>query len=207
MELVKVTTVSMPRAYESPYQVTTNRVAFVDIDGTLAMVDHRRRRVGWEECIPCRQGVPASRTGESGTWFHLSGDGKENQLVPCLASEEFDWKHFDRHMDEDTVNEPVADLVRSLDSAGWKIIVVSGRKDRYREYTSQWLLWNGISCHRLLMRGEGDGRPDHEIKKDFLILLKKEGLAPTVVIDDRNSVVSMWRAEGVTCFQVADGDF
>ena len=27
------------------------------------------------------------------------------------------------------------------------------------------------------------------------------------VFDDRNQVVDMWRSNGLTCFQVADGDF
>ena len=27
------------------------------------------------------------------------------------------------------------------------------------------------------------------------------------VFDDRNQVVDMWRDNGLTCFQVADGDF
>ena len=27
------------------------------------------------------------------------------------------------------------------------------------------------------------------------------------VFDDRQQVVDMWRANGLTCFQVADGDF
>ena len=28
-----------------------------------------------------------------------------------------------------------------------------------------------------------------------------------MVFDDRNQVVDMWRKNGLTCFQVADGDF
>lgn len=28
-----------------------------------------------------------------------------------------------------------------------------------------------------------------------------------IVFDDRNSVVKMWRLLGLTCFQVAEGDF
>ena len=28
-----------------------------------------------------------------------------------------------------------------------------------------------------------------------------------IIFDDRQSVVDMWRARGLTCFQVAKGDF
>jgi hypothetical protein len=45
-------------------------------------------------------------------------------------------------------------------------------------------------------------------------ILKKEMLDTFVniddvflVVDDRDKVVKMWREEGLTCFQVAEGDF
>jgi hypothetical protein len=57
------------------------------------------------------------------------------------------------------------------------------------------------------MRGDGDKRPDHIVKKIILSDMRKVGLDPVLVFDDRQSVVDMWRGEGLTCLQVAPGDF
>ena len=57
------------------------------------------------------------------------------------------------------------------------------------------------------MRRVGDYRPDVEIKKEMLDRIRKGGFRPCIAIDDRDCVVAMWRAEGLTCLQVAPGDF
>ena len=62
------------------------------------------------------------------------------------------------------------------------------------------------------MRPDDDYRPDAELKSDLYdklvglheILFKSYD---TIIFDDRQSVVDMWRARGLTCFQVAEGDF
>jgi len=33
------------------------------------------------------------------------------------------------------------------------------------------------------------------------------GYTPSVVFDDRDRVVKMWRENGIRCFQVAEGNF
>ena len=51
--------------------------------------------------------------------------------------------------------------------------------------------------------------PDDELKQHWLDTLfpddKKNGIL--CVFDDRQKVVDMWRRNGVTCFQVDDGNF
>ena len=60
----------------------------------------------------------------------------------------------------------------------------------------------------LLMRKDGDNRPDQIVKRELyerhvVGLYEVEG-----VLDDRAKVVRMWRDElGLTCLQVADGNF
>ena len=58
------------------------------------------------------------------------------------------------------------------------------------------------------MRPSGDTTPDDVLKLNWL----KEGMFGNkadimAVFDDRNKVVDMWRSEGITCFQVAEGNF
>ena len=47
---------------------------------------------------------------------------------------------------------------------------------------------------------------DSDLKQHWLddLQIKDDVFA---VFDDRQQVVDMWRANGLTCFQVADGDF
>ena len=59
----------------------------------------------------------------------------------------------------------------------------------------------------LYMRPIGDRRDDDIIKIEILAQLKQEGYLPIMVFDDRNRVVKAWRAAGLCCAQVAEGDF
>jgi hypothetical protein len=55
------------------------------------------------------------------------------------------------------------------------------------------------------MRKSGDNRPDYIIKEEMWKEANKNIL---FVLDDRRSVVNMWRRQlGIVCFAVADGDF
>ena len=50
--------------------------------------------------------------------------------------------------------------------------------------------------------------PDDELKQDWVDNdphIDKDDIF--AVFDDRQKVVDMWRANGFTCFQVADGNF
>jgi phosphoserine phosphatase len=48
-------------------------------------------------------------------------------------------------------------------------------------------------------------KPDNDLKQGWLDTIKKHRVA--MVFDDRQQVVDMWRQNGLTVFQVADGDF
>lgn len=121
----------------------------------------------------------------------------------------FDW---DR-VGEDTVNEPVMLVARILGFAvpfgGLEILFFSGRNEVCREQTEMWLDQHFGYDFKLYMRPAGDNRPDHEVKREML--LGAQGFYRIVaVFDDRNQVVDMWRANGITCMQVCsreDGDF
>ena len=168
-----------------------------DIDGTLMNIDHRRH--------------------------YVEGDKK-------------DWKSFVDAIQHDTINNPVANILEQLsDNAhiyDTGFYFLTGRNEAQRwvtvdqlknqcsldddvisemfwqknDYTRILGFWEEI----LLMRPDGDYRPDAELKSElFDKLVDKHGLDTenTIIFDDRQSVVDMWRARGLTCFQVAKGDF
>jgi hypothetical protein len=124
-------------------------------------------------------------------------------LVRC---EKPDWPAFFAACVDDDPNTPVIKTLDALFEQGREVWIVSGRSDEVRAETEAWLAEHRVPYDNLIMRRKGDHRPDHDLKKEWLdTVIPKE--AVLCVFDDRTSVVDMWRAEGLTCFQVAPGDF
>ena len=121
-----------------------------------------------------------------------------------------DWGSFQDPvvMENDTPNWPVVNIATMLNSTvANRVIMVSARNERHREVTEQQMTDAGLGNCFLFLRGDDDFRTDDTFKKDVLDELIKNDMKPDLVFDDRNSVVNMWRENGIPCFQVAEGDF
>jgi len=109
--------------------------------------------------------------------------------------------------DEDLLNEQVAAVIESLNKEGYHIIFCSGREDCYRAPTETFLKKHLSLSYDLYMRKTGDLRKDSVIKEEIY----QTHIAPFynvfLVLDDRTSVVNFWRSKGLSCWQVAPGDF
>lgn len=57
------------------------------------------------------------------------------------------------------------------------------------------------------MRKSGDMRKDSIVKREMFDEHIRGRYNVNFVLDDRNQVVELWRSMGLTCLQVADGDF
>ena len=104
--------------------------------------------------------------------------------------------------DEDRVNPVVASLL-----VGKTVLLVSGREEKYREPTLKFLTKHNIQYQALWMRKTGDRRKDAIIKQEIFDTHIRGVYNIEFVLDDRNQVVALWRSLGLTCLQVADGDF
>ena len=116
-------------------------------------------------------------------------------------------KDWDRYLDacaDDAPIQPVIALAKTLDFAGWRFEVWTGRSERVREETEAWLKRHNLNPSKVLMRAEGDYRPDSQLKGGWLAETYKK---PDIIVDDRNKSVAFWRAQGITCLQVADHDY
>lgn len=110
---------------------------------------------------------------------------------------------------EDLPNEPVIGIVKLYYELGYEILFTSGRPDSCREDTVKWIKEN-INLgwdYRLLMRNAGDHRKDSVVKRELFDRHIRENFRVEFVLDDRNQVVEMWRSLGLTCLQVAEGNF
>ena len=115
-----------------------------------------------------------------------------------------DWTAFFATMADDAAAEPIIELCHSLGAAGHLRVICTGRPEKYRDVTEKWLYDNGVhGFDALYRRPDNDTRPDHVVKREVLGLIRKDGYEPWLVIDDRQSVVDMWRDEGLTCLQCA----
>ena len=155
-----------------------------DLDGTLANCEHRVHHV---------QKV----------------DGAGLKRKP-------DWDAFYAGVRKDTVNKPVHQLL--INMCGWnmhyewrthEVIFCTGRPERCRVDTEWWLETKTnvpSDGYKLLMRKDGDFRADYVVKQEILDAhIDKDRVL--FVLDDRQQVVDMWRRNGLTCFQVAEGNF
>lgn len=108
----------------------------------------------------------------------------------------------------DALNAPVALVIDAMvETYGLDIVLCSGREDSCREETIRWLDKNSIKYTALHMRRTKDNRKDAIVKKEIYEEAIKPNYDIMLVLDDRNQVVEMWRSLGLTCFQVAEGNF
>lgn len=144
-------------------------IVIFDLDGTLALIEHRRHFV----------------------------EGKKKNF-----------RRFNAACVDDKPNLPVIEMLNLLAVQGHRIWIFSGRSDEVLNETSDWLHKHGVTYEMLVMRREGDNTPDVELKK---LWLNENCVSPKdlilCVFDDRQCVVDMWRGEGLTCLQVAPGNF
>ncbi len=104
--------------------------------------------------------------------------------------------------ENDELNNVVASLLKDK-----TVLLVSGREDKYKEQTEKFLSKHHIEYSSLWMRATGDFRKDANIKTEIFENNIRGKFNIEFVLDDRNQVVNMWRSIGLTCLQVADGDF
>lgn len=110
--------------------------------------------------------------------------------------------------EDDELNKPVYDVVKSYHDRGHQIILVSGRVDTYKPETLKWLEKHQIPYDQLIMRRAKDMRKDAILKSEIYHENIKDKYFVEFVLDDRNQVVDMWRNElGLACLQVNYGDF
>lgn len=118
-----------------------------------------------------------------------------------IKRQPINWDAFFAECGNDTPILPIHELAHLIVAQGYKLILVSGRSDKVREQTEAWLATHGVPHQELHMRKEGDYRQDTIVKSEILDNLLSAGNEIAFVVDDRPSVVAMWRSRGLTCLQ------
>ena len=158
-----------------------------DLDGTLADLEKRRKLCSIE------QGQNLSK-GKKMDW-------------DCF----FDPKNI-------PLDEPKQDVIlmaQALAEMGYKIAILSGRSYACDEMTRWWLAKHNVPWNILKLRPTKHPykyMPDEKLKLQWFneIFVDSEDMDEAEVVavfDDRDKVVNMWREIGLTCMQVAPGNF
>ena len=113
----------------------------------------------------------------------------------------------------DEVHLPIKTIIEKFTDTH-VIIFVSGRSTKCMQDTVDWIHKNVkvLPCPtdripQLYMRQAGDVRKDSIVKQEIYDNLIKHEYDVLFVLDDRDQVVQMWRENGLTCLQVAPGNF
>lgn len=143
---------------------------------------------------------------------------KVGDRIKYLEQTPKDWDAFYGACGED---EPIKNMLILADSLAvglqYSVVLCSGRRESCRSDTVEWLYKYTEELRyldefgQLLLRADGDFRPDTIVKKELLDnYLAENGYTKddvAFILEDRSSVVKMWRDAGYTCLQVAEGDF
>jgi hypothetical protein len=99
---------------------------------------------------------------------------------------------------------PTIDVMMSLMGNLNRVMIWTGRPERTRVATVMWLNRFGIYLppDMIWMRAEGDWRDDHMLKGEWC-----DQRRPDAVFEDRDRIVAMYRARGITCYQTQPGNF
>ena len=150
-----------------------------------------------------------------GTLFNI------DHRIHFLSTKDPDkWNKFYDACDKDTVIIPTVKLFNMLTVAGLAdVMFFTGRSESCRIKTKE-SLWTHIQGVRnivqggvildeiLMMRPIRDHSKDTELKKNMYQTLTRDDQERVCgVFEDRQSVVDMWRSIGLTCYQVAPGEF
>lgn len=131
-----------------------------------------------------------------------------------------DWKGFYCLMRLDQPIEPLCwllgvlferrkEVVECGNGQLFEIFFVTGRPEKYRDETANWIMDNIPFAYdfTLKMRKDKDHRSDFEIKEEFLKELQARGYQILFAVEDRQQCVDMYRRNGVMCLQCAEGNF
>lgn len=131
---------------------------------------------------------------------------KVGDRIKYLEQKPKDWDSFYEACDQDEINTTIQELVGLLAKRNG-IVFITGRREGVRAKTNYWLRKYFSFPYVLLMRPDGDYRHDTMVKPELFTNHGYTVEEVELALEDRNSMVAKWREMGITCLQVADGNF
>ena len=114
-----------------------------------------------------------------------------------------DWEGFFSELHKDKPIFEIIDKVNSLENEGYKIYFLTGRPEKYRIQTKDWLKKYFAFDLELLMRNNNDRRNKIEIKKE-LFQTNLSSLEIKVIFENDPDLILLWKKLGLNVFDVND---
>lgn len=159
------------------------RGLIVDIDGTIAQIEHRRHHT---------LKTPEKPKANWGKFFaEMVNDTPNKWCVDLIKA----FLAMSSNM--------------TAEQKPYHLVFASGRPDNYREMTYNWLesALGYKQWDHLLMRPRNDFRADTIVKQIILDFELRTRYSELLFVDDRQCVVDMYRSNGYTVLQCDKGDF
>lgn len=156
-----------------------------DIDGTLANPAHRLHLIRPDLALSCFC------------------------FVSMLGCPRHDYRSdYDAFHDLCHLDPPIPVMIRLaqrlISDNGNHVEFWTGRPERVRAATSNWLNRYGLGGAPTYMRADGDRQEDTALKENWLAYTTYR---PDLVFEDRSRVVAMYRSAGILCLQPVAGDY
>ena len=117
--------------------------------------------------------------------------------LPHISGPRRDWDGFFAAVGDDPVLAPGVEAVREAVADGLSIVYLTGRPERCRRDTVQWLAEHGLPEGTLIMRADSDRRPARVLKPGALRGLVSRARV-VFVVDDDPEVAKSVAAAGFT---------
>lgn len=186
-------------------------IVIFDIDGTLAKTSSERLKF-----LKPKYGSSVEYNG--GKFIFLE-ELKTKESIVILENEHGvffladkskvkfkpDYEKFNDSLELDEPNENIVRICKAL-SDFFYIFICTGRNEKFRKRTEDWLKKYDIPASQLWMRPDNNTESDAIVKKRMLDAIQRT-CNVIAVFDDREKVVNMWRENGILCCQVAKGEY
>jgi uncharacterized HAD superfamily protein len=140
-------------------------------------------------------------------WYDMDGSlSRCGHRLHYIATKPRNFDAFEAECHKDPINEPVAETLKALQAAGYKILIVTARMDGRKQLTVDWLAKHNIPYDALYMRKQDDTRKDDIIKKELLDKIKEDGYDLKMAFDDRKRVKRMLIENDIFVFDLNQKD-
>ena len=113
-----------------------------------------------------------------------------------------DWDAFHAASFDCPAREGIVALARRCQTI-MRVIVLTGKPERYKAKLLGWLSLRGIIPDEVLMRPDHNIDSDRDLKPQLLDDAGVEKSRVIAIVEDRDKMVDLWRELGYTCLQAA----
>jgi uncharacterized HAD superfamily protein len=136
--------------------------------------------------------------------FDLDGTIRNNLHRLSLLKDPANWEKYQELAIQDTPFEYIRQLMMCLHFSAPRLYICTTCEETYRHLTEEWLEMYDVPYDMLLMAQVGDKRTHAEIKKSMVDLIRADGYTIILAVDDRPSVIRMFRSNGIPCLAMPD---